>query len=444
MSYGSERNRMLQGNVQPIMVQGAISGKGITDLDLIKQFMANDANPRVKPYCYAGGGNPINHNIMQYDTVIGMRNVRELEGFDGEPAELAICGLGGLNWQNYCSQRQMEDDFYWIGVVTTESRLYNPSDPTTADAIEQGFGFIRCGTITVQNNGGKNFYPGDGIAYRFPLAPFSNTASDNMPSDNALNFTARAGRPPTQWQVEYVPFNPLDLTAQLAAAYSAIVSPNSEGGVSNFEYTSAVPSLTGFPGQRPHDGIQEEALSYKYGASAIGLSFVQTLLQRNVLQVTAQAQLQQGETQEAYSARVRPLFNGQVAPQSILDAAGHSTRIAHMLGLWSPVAAEQVGLRECLADVMFYSISDLEADGRAARARFETASMTAGMTARNVASTTPNGPEGYYLNLRVHAMQHMVQGISGSWDSAQSRKVGRALNASAPNDDLHGLFGHFC
>lgn len=414
MSYGSERNRMLQGNVQPVMVQGAISGKGITDVDLINQFMANDANPRTKPYCYAGGGNPINHNIMQYDTVIGMRNVRELEGFDGEPAELAICGLGGLNWQNYCSQRQMEDDFYWIGVVTTESRLYNPSDPTTADAIEQGFGFIRCGTITVQNNGKGNFYPGDPVAYRFPLAPFASRPHNELASDIALNSTARAGRPPSQWQVEYVRFNPLDLTAQLAAAYEAITSSNADGGISDLPYTSAVPSLTGFPGERPHDGIQEEAISYKYGIAAIGLSFVETLLRRGIIQ----------------------------RPGGVGDAHRDASAIAAQLGLWDTNSANQTLIRECIADVMFNGISGLNTDGNAARTRFVDA--TPGADIRTIATTTPATDEARYNSLRVHAMQLMVQGISGSWDSAQSRKVGRALNASAPQDDLHCLFGHFC
>jgi hypothetical protein len=432
MSYGSERNRMLQGNVQPIMVQGAISGKGITDLDLIKQFMANDANPRSKPFCYPGGGNFINHNIMQYDTVIGMRNVRELEGFDGEPAELAICGLGGLNWQNYCSQRQMEDDFYWIGVVTTESRLYNPSDPSTADAIEQGFGFIRCGTITVQNNGGGNFYPGDGVAYRFPQAPFflPEGNRDQWPSENPLNTTARAGRPNTQFQVEYVRFNPLDLTAQQAAAFSAIVTPAAQGGVSDFDYRAAVPSLTGFPGQRPHDGIQEEAISYKFGISAAGLSFVETLLRHGVLQLA-------GGINNA--ADVRRVF---LANNNNAAFTGAAT-IAEGLGLWETAndTNQQAPIRECLADVMMYGIAAIEQEGINARTRFETAS---GLVASQIAARTPSTEREKYGSLRVHAMDLLLQGICGSFDSAQSRKVGRALNASAPNDDLHTLLGHFC
>lgn len=437
MSYGSERNRMLQGNVQPVMVQGAISGKGITDVDLINQFMANDANPRTKPFCYAGGGNPINHNIMQYDTVIGMRNVRELEGFDGEPAELAICGLGGLNWQNYCSQRQMEDDFYWIGVVTTESRLYNPSDPTTADAIEQGFGFIRCGTITVQNNGGGNFYPGDPVAYRFPLAPFAPRQYNELASDIALNSTARAGRPPSQWQVEYVRFNPLDLTAQMAAAYEAITSNAAEGGISDFPYPTAVPSLTGYPGERPHDGIQEEAISYKYGIAAIGLSFVETLIRRGVLQAPAE---DTDLLKAAWDNAGSQIPDRQVVAAQ--NAHGGAVRIANVLGLWDTNRGNQAYIRECIADVMFNNISGLNAEGKAAHDRFLAASGFPDV--RTIATSTPTNPGANYASLRVHAMNLMVQGISGSWDSAQSRKVGRALNASAPQDDLHCLFGHFC
>lgn len=423
---------MLQGNVQPVMVQGAISGKGILDVELVKQFMANDANPRAKPFCYPGGGNAINHNVMQYDTAIGMRNVRELEGFDGEPAELAIVGLGGLNWQQYCSQRQMEDDFYWMGIVTTESRMYNPSDPSTADAIEQGFGFIRCGTHTVANNGGHNFYPGDPIAWRMPRAPFANLdeplpPSDLGPASHPINYTARAGRPPTQFQIEYVPFNPLDLSAQLAAAYAAITDVAENGGVSNFEYTHAVPSLTGFPRERPHDNIQEEAISYKFGIAAIGLSFVETLISRGILQAGPNL----GNVAAAF------------ANDNALVGTAHATtsQLAADLGLWSTNAAVQRPIRTCLADVMFHGISYLDADGNAARGRFEAAS---GRNTMEVATRTPADDTGRFNSLRVHAMNLMVQGISGSWDSSQSHKVGMALNASAPQDDLHGLWNYRC
>lgn len=434
----TDRNRMLQGNTQPVAVVGAISGKGIADTELMRQFKLNSINPRIKPFCYPGGEDPINNNIMQYDTVIGMRNVREIDGFDGEPAELAIAGLGGLNWAQYCSQRAMQDDYYWIGIVTTESRLYNPYDPGTEDAIHQGFGFVRAGTHTVPNNGGHNFYPGQRIRWRFPLAPFhpkSKYGTDNdMP---VLNELARAGRPPSQWQVEYVPFDPLDMTEQIAAAYATMTAPLEHGGISDLKYTDAVPSLTGYPGERPHECIQEEAASYKYGLTGVGLAFVNALADRGVITIND-------------VALAAPISEDP----SDVDAQNNFRRCAELakkLGLWDTTldAPGKKALHRILAEVFLNHLSPLDESGQRAEQHFETAkgpSDRRGLI--QIATSTPEDaskPDGvyqHYANLRVHTMSLLLQGICGSWDSAHNSVVGRALNASAPGDDLHGLWGY--
>jgi hypothetical protein len=216
----------------------------------------------------------------------------------------------------------------------------------------------------------------------------------------------------------------------MAAAYEAITSNAAEGGVSDFPYPTAVPSLTGYQGERPHDGIQEEAISYKYGIAAIGLSFVETLIRRRVLELTT----------DAINKGIGQTFN---ANANAAPGTAHATasNIAEALGLWQIDAGNQAPIRECIADVMFNNISGLNREGNDARTRFENAS---GQVSRTIATKTPVNNAENYASLRVHAMNLMVQGISGSWDSAQSRKVGRALNASAPQDDLHCLFGHFC
>lgn len=430
----SDRNRMLQGNVMPVAVVGAISGKGMLDTELVTQFKRNSANPRTKPFCYPGGEDQINANVMQYDTAIGMRNVRELDGFDGEPAELAIVGIGGLNWSQYCSQAQMQRDYYWLGIVTTESRLFNPYDPSTLDAIHQGFGFIRAGTHTVANNGNQNFYPGQRIKWRLPLAPFHpKTKADGiMPELCEVN---RAGRPPSQWQAEYVPFDPLDMTDHMASAYALMGVNASEGGVADLAYHDALPHLTGFRDVRPHDPLQEEAISYKFGITAIGLAFVQALADRGVIRFNIPA----GDIPNP------PPNVGN--PQNFTDCA----TIADKLGLADPSAdgnTKRAVLHSILADVMFSDISPLDSQGADARTRF-IASVN-GLSANgdekkdDIPFRVPVNAADLYASMRYHAMSLNTQGIIGSFDHAHDHVVGRALNASAPGDDLHGLWGHFC
>lgn len=423
----TDRNRMLQGNVMPVAVVGAISGKGLLDTELVNQFKRNSANPRTKPFCYPGGEDQINANIMQYDTAIGMRNVRELDGFDGEPAELAIVGIGGLNWSQYCSQAQMQRDYYWLGIVTTESRLFNPYDPSTMDAIHQGFGFIRAGTHTVANNGPYNFYPGQRIAWRLPLAPFhpKNKSDSIMPALNEIN---RAGRPPTQWQAEYVPFDPLDMTTQMASAF-ALMSVNADaGGIADLSYNDALPHLTGFRGVRPHDPLPEESISYKFGISAIGLAFVQALADRGAITFTRTGLKgpTEGEIQENFR-----------------DCA----KLAEDLGLNDPTQAgddKRKILHSILADVMMSDISPIDPEGDRARNRYNIAVAGAVTNPEDIPFKMVNTKEELYASMRYHAMSLMTQGIVGSFDHAHDHVVGRALNASAPGDDLHGLWGHFC
>ena len=428
----TDRNRMLQGNTQPVAVVGAISGKGMADTQLMRQFKLNSINPRTKPFCYPGGEDPINNNIMQYDTVIGLRNVREIDGFDGDPAELAVAGLGGLNWAQYCSQRQMQDDYYWIGIVTTESRLYNPSDGGSEDAIHQGFGFVRAGTHTVPNNGGHNFYPGQRIRWRFPLAPFHPKAKYGTDNDMpVLNELARAGRPPTQWQVEYVPFDPLDMVEQIAAAYATITAPLEHGGISDLPYTHAVPNLTGFPGERPHECIQEEAISYKYGIIAVGLAVVNALADRGYIDINM-------PEADADAERYPAVVASRASPANFKKTAN----LAKHLGLWKGEDNKDV-LHSILAEVFLNHISPIDAMGRLAEDNFDKSRQPHDpRRLAQIAFSTPDGHVQHYSNLRVHAMSLLLQGICGSWDSAHNSVVGRALNASAPGDDLHGLWGY--
>ncbi len=103
------------------------------DFTLITEYQGNAEDPRTSQYCYPGGGQAINHDAMPGDTSFGQKDVRNAEVMDGEPNELGIVSVAGLYWGKYASQREMEDDFYWQGIVTTESRLTNPLDSASGD-----------------------------------------------------------------------------------------------------------------------------------------------------------------------------------------------------------------------------------------------------------------------------------------------------------------------
>jgi len=88
-----------------------------------------------------GGQQDINHDAMPGDLSFGMKNVRNSEVnihtnhvsfvlnqkkkvVDGEPNELGIVSVAGLNWARYCSQREMEEDFYFQVVKKEREKLF--------------------------------------------------------------------------------------------------------------------------------------------------------------------------------------------------------------------------------------------------------------------------------------------------------------------------------
>jgi hypothetical protein len=274
----------------------------------------------------------------------------------------------------------------------------------------------------VANNGSYNFYPGQRISWRLPLAPFHPKSAEGQDMMPTLNDVNRAGRPPTQWQAEYVPFDPLDMTAQMASAY-ALMSVNADaGGIKDLLYQDAVPHLSGFADVRPHDPLQEEAISYKFGITAIGFAFVQALADRGLVTINAP-----GALVAPIAARTNANFNACAA-------------IAESLGLRN--ANPTSALQSILADVMMSDISPIDSEGANARERY--AKSIEPLNASEAPFKIPTNERELLASMRYHAMSLMVQGIAGSWDHAHDHVVGRALNASAPGDDLHGLWGHFC
>lgn len=421
-------NPLLQGNRSPVMVLGAITGKAVMDYSLVTQFKENANNPYVSETCYPNGSDDINHDIMPGYASFGQRNVRTVDDADhnAEAMEVGIVSVAGLNWGSYCSQRQMEEDFYFQGIVTTEQRLTKPNDDVT-DETDTGYGTVRTGTISVPNNGPYTFHPGTLIATRFPLAPFHPAEKGGRKVFNGgdnINQLARAGEPITQFRPQYIPFDPTDFKVQLAAVYACITQQKGDGnpdGISNMPFVNAVPHLMGDTGCRPWSCLQEEAISYKFGTWGIALTLIETLVRNGWITVNGAA---------AANVAVRPT-----------DADAHVTvaNLASEIGLWNPDSAAQGVLLEGLADVFLKNISPLDSTGAEAVARFRRAT---GKEFIEIVHTTPIDTLQHYQSLRANVCEVMLQGISSSFFSKSRTIIGFATNTAGPGDTLDTVLGH--
>jgi hypothetical protein len=420
-----DRNPMLQGLQNPMPNLGVISFKAMPDMNLIYQWQNQDV--RTELGCYPGGKVTENHDIMPGDTAFGQVGVRNLEIGDGEPNELSIVSLAGLEWRGYCSQREMEDDFYWQGIVTTECRLTNPMDSTTSDP-DHGFGGGRVGTFSVINNGWKTFHAGDYIAWQFPATPFHPKSAGGLDTASppelfmggqTVNMLARQGVPVGQFRPEYVPFDHTDFTVQLAGVFATFTNPKSEKGIQDMSFVAAAPNIHGYKNERPWSTIQDEGVGYKYSIWGIGLTLVETLLRKGLIQPGV----------------------GVAGPLNEQDAYNTAKDISRQIGLFSQDGTEQAIMMEGLADVFLNNISAGDDYRSSAVTRFRNASgqrqSTFSLVTDNLSDT-----DMYYARLRLNCLNLLTGAVGSSWFSKTRKIVGRALNDAAPADTLHGLFGH--
>lgn len=431
---GMDRNAMLQGNQNPVPGIGVISGKASLDFVFIQTCQKNADDIRVQSECFPGGSQPINHDAMPGDSSFGLRDVRNAEIMDGEPNELGIVSVAGLHWGSYCSQRQMEDDFYWQGIVTTESRLTNPLDSATGDP-DHGYGTARCGTMSVINNGWKTFTAGTKICWQFPAAPF-HPGGDvyKFEEGNKTNYLARYGVPTTQFRPEYVPFDHLDFKVHFAGAFAAMTTPKSRGGVSDLGFMASLPNQNNRTQSSPFECLQEEANGYKNGFSGIGFALVELLFRHGLIQKGPR-----WASVEDVVNNNNPYEPHVASDAEAIEAHKNTAALTKTSGLWDFNEDGQKLLIEFMADLFLKSISPLDPHRDAAVQRFETA---AGQSYFTVATSEPSTYLEFFDKLRIVAAELTCQGVTGSWHSKLNKVVGVALNDAAPADTLHGLFGH--
>jgi hypothetical protein len=399
-----DRNMMLQGLQNPCLEVGVISGKGAHDEEKLAEFERNANNGAKAILCYPGGNQPINHDVMPSMTLVGMRNVKlpECDIF-----EIGMASVAGMCWDDWCSQRQMENDFYWQGIATTEQRRTKPLDSTTDDP-PHGYGTLRAGTKSIINNSWKTIYCGDRICWRFPKAPFhpkvGREGSDNrFHGGDPINYLARQGEAPTRFGIEYESYDPCDFAVQMAAAYAALTTTQAQGGIEDMPYQNALPWAAGGPGvkDRPWSALQEEAIAYKFGLWGVALTLIQTLHNAGIT----------------------------VDGKSSMD-------IAREIGLFAshpPGHANANIVKQGVADVLLDKISPCDPAREAAEDQFLTNHRVQLHEARVFTANKGSEDNALFMaNLQAHAIDMLAIGLTSALEEKRSHIVGVAMNSAAP------------
>lgn len=420
----TDRSALLQNLNNPTIVVGAIPTKGFLDIDVVREFQQNAENPSIAQQCFPGGAHEINHDIFASYLSFGRKDTHASDVADGEPNEMGIVSVAGLYWGQYCSQREMEDIWYWQGVATTEQRLTNPLDSNTNDP-DHGYAMITAGTHSIINNGPRPFFAGNLVAWQMPRAPFHSKSTGGLFNDGSLiNKTARYGMPSSTFQFEVVPFDYTDFSVQFAAAFAAMTIPYNQNGIADVPLSKALPNSS-YQQPRNHSCIQDEALSYKFGLSAVALSVIETLVRKGVLTVMPKDDVA-----------------AQAAAITEQDAHSAARNLGKALGLFDTGKVElNPLLTECMADLFLTNINCGDEDRVKAQTRF--AAVTGDKDLLTIATqSVESNDDAAYNRLRLHGLDMLVQGIASSWHSKTEKIIGRAMNCAAQSDTLDVVFGH--
>ena len=430
-----DRNAMLQGMMNPIMSVGVIPGKCQLDWVWIQEAMANADDPVTAAGCFPGGNKDINHDAMPGDASFGLKCVRNAQVREGEPNELGIVSLAGLNTSMYSSSRAIEDQFYFQGFVATPCRVSGHHMDEGTNDPDHGYATVRAGTCNSINNGPFTFYPGSFIATRLPPNPKSTYKMVDGDSvfENRINQRARMGVPNTQFKHELVPFDYMDFATQLAGAYATMRT--SRGSA----YTAGISDMK-FSDFFKHDYLMEvpafsteveEAGGHKFGSIGKCLAGIETLAQLGYLTINLANRNTEPPTPPAEAADTAKVSK---------DVA----TLAEDIGLWTETQqpdGERLVFLKMFANMHFMELNE-SPDVKAAKASFKAAF---GDSANDVGKKhiSGNNAEENYKKLRVHMSKFSEGHLVGNWFSKTSKIVGRSLNAAAPGDTMHVLAGHF-
>jgi hypothetical protein len=409
-----DRNPMLQGLQNPVPGIGIIPGKVILDWDIISDHQANADDPSVAGECYPMGNKDINHDAMPGNMSIGMRELRNGEVMDGEPNERGIASVAGLRFADYDSQRSLQDNWYFQGIVATESRVSSDQDP------DHGYAIIRAGTVSIINNGEEPFYPGQYACWQMPKAPFGQPGVLLDP----VNYRARYGTPKTKWMPEVVPFDPTDMSTHMAGAFANMKHSKVDRDPGSADIM--LPDFfvrNGAHSAKALNQLQEEAMAFRFGINGMILRALETLMRKGHIQFG-----NGNYTEETAATEVREFAKDT-------------------LKLWTTNPAEHGLQHEILADILMRNLNPGDPDRIAAERRFlETHGSTDGTT-RTWNSMATNemrsSSDDMFRLLMVNLPEVFITGITSTWYSATNSIIGKPMNSAAPADTLHVMLGHF-
>lgn len=405
--YGQDRNPLLQGLINPVPGIGVIPGKAFLDWSLVDEFRANADDNQLSGK-YPGGSQDINHDVMPGMLLLGLRGSRNTDVMDGQPNEKCIAGVAGLAWEDYKSTRNMEDQFYFVGVAATEYRVSRPMDSTTYDP-DHGLATIRAGTVSVINNGNHVVYPNQWLQWRLPQTT----------NHHDVNVNARQGTPPSQIGPELVPFDYTDFNIQMADAF--VRMQNNKG---------------------PQGGIQDRPLGdffERFGAEdsrVLSCADETALALRSWIGGTVMRGVE-------VLARVGYItINDVLDPATEGDAATGTEKLASAIGLTSD--KDQNTLLKIVAATLMRTLHAHDPLVQKEMEIFQKNHLTAPETPADAASNPDTTSKAQFNRLVANLPEFGTAGITGCWYHQTQKIIGKTMNAAAVSDTTHLMLGHFC
>jgi len=256
---------MLSARYSPLISQAEITGKGQPDLWSFNQRRLNSGDSMTLKDSYPGGDRDENLAIMPGELVVGFRKQAAHNSFHGRSQEAGFTSAAGLYYGDKSAEALMRD-MYFMGVAKTEYQ-YGGDSLFGTDPMDHGFGFLRAGSMSVNNNSNDDVCAGDILAWRLPPTRNGDPGTQGMyaPSsiDSGLNprhSNNRTGTPYGKPLIQIERFDPSDFSFQLAGSYSLFDKPASQGGVSDLGLKDM------FGDKRKQlSSLQEEALGWKCG-----------------------------------------------------------------------------------------------------------------------------------------------------------------------------------
>ena len=254
---------MLSARYSPLISQAEITGKAQPDLWSFARRQGVSDDPMCK--AYPGGDHKENLAIMPGELVVGYRKRRGNTSFHGRSQEAGFSSVAGLPQADHQSIESFMRDLYFMGVAKTEYQ-YGGESLFGTDPMDHGFGFLRSGSISVNNNSGEDIYAGDILGWKVPNfrngAPRTQGNNQPLSLDTGLNprySNNRTGTPYGKQLIEIERFDPSDFSFQLAGSYALFDLPASQGGIQDLGPEEL------FSDKKMLSSLQEEALGWQYG-----------------------------------------------------------------------------------------------------------------------------------------------------------------------------------